>query len=654
MTTQQQMMMMMRLQSMMQQSDQNGINPFDGIDPTEIEKLQKLLEQRPDLPPETSKMLEQLKTNGLPDNMPAIPPDMAKSELMKSLMEQMKNMPPGTPPPSNGEQRQPPFPTPRGDGSDSTNGRRPGPNGETEPGLRDPNDKIKIRSRTDRRTDHNFDRNRNPSQNGNSETPKPSQAVDTDGDGVPESPIDSMDAMRQMMQEQARRNGMTLEEFSESLKPNGNKSPVPQTDEFTPSNGGERPRGMRRPNGSSLPNGTPSANGNGNRNRQPDPNGLPSDSFFPPTNSRPSPAEQQRMLRQLIDAMSKQPLPEGAGQMPSNNPESFLGQNGDRFAAIPTSTSNTGADTDSQNGNLETVNSNTAPKSPTELKSAWERILGQASNRTREPDPSTAPPGNDSTKSSNNSNGNSPSENNSGNDPSSSTTPSLSGNGLDSILSNAVRDTASGLQPGDIQPRSNGSARRNGSGASNSRLGDAFSSIRDFANSTNKMVRDMSGDADTGSSPSAQRPSPSSSLTSSDASGTGSFSQLGGALWSFFAAGGVVALILLAIHFLRMGIKSRSQSGPTLTQQQIQQIRARKDVVRAFHELARRTPEVEADWWPHHRAAVAMCSAKENRMDAIATLARVYEQARYLPDDVPLSSNDLDEARTALSQFRKN
>lgn len=81
-------------------------------------------------------------------------------------------------------------------------------------------------------------------------------------------------------------------------------------------------------------------------------------------------------------------------------------------------------------------------------------------------------------------------------------------------------------------------------------------------------------------------------------------------------------------------------------------LRDRRDVVRAFHAVAARFPEVLHDWWTHHRAAKAIAHVNPAQQDAINTLATLYEAARYLPDDVNFSEQQLDSARQALRRLQ--
>lgn len=80
-------------------------------------------------------------------------------------------------------------------------------------------------------------------------------------------------------------------------------------------------------------------------------------------------------------------------------------------------------------------------------------------------------------------------------------------------------------------------------------------------------------------------------------------------------------------------------------------LRNRRDVVHAFHALAARFPEILHDWWPHRRAAVALARVNPGQQEAIETLAGLYEEARYLPEESEFSEQQLESARRALRRF---
>lgn len=80
-------------------------------------------------------------------------------------------------------------------------------------------------------------------------------------------------------------------------------------------------------------------------------------------------------------------------------------------------------------------------------------------------------------------------------------------------------------------------------------------------------------------------------------------------------------------------------------------VRGRGDVVQAFHAIAARCPEALHDWWTHRRAAAVLARVSPDKSEAVATLAGLYEAARYLPADREFTEQQLESARHALKRF---
>lgn len=114
------------------------------------------------------------------------------------------------------------------------------------------------------------------------------------------------------------------------------------------------------------------------------------------------------------------------------------------------------------------------------------------------------------------------------------------------------------------------------------------------------------------------------------------------------AFGLVVAGILLQLaNRRRPGSSETVMSSVPLAPDQI---RERRDVVAAFHQLARRSARSFRPWWHHQQIETLLIQAMPGRKAAIARLAGVYEQSRYSPDTVSLSESDLQQARDALRE----
>ena len=82
------------------------------------------------------------------------------------------------------------------------------------------------------------------------------------------------------------------------------------------------------------------------------------------------------------------------------------------------------------------------------------------------------------------------------------------------------------------------------------------------------------------------------------------------------------------------------------------EIRSRADVIAAFHDLALSPRQAVESWWTHQAAAQKLAAESPHSKQAVNTLAEIYEQARYLPDDVELPADKIQSARTALAECR--
>jgi hypothetical protein len=80
-------------------------------------------------------------------------------------------------------------------------------------------------------------------------------------------------------------------------------------------------------------------------------------------------------------------------------------------------------------------------------------------------------------------------------------------------------------------------------------------------------------------------------------------------------------------------------------------IHSRADVVSVFHRCVLGRPYSAAPWWTHNFVVQRAQEATPHAADAIRELAGIYEQARYLPKHVELSSAQLQQARAAFEQL---
>ena len=142
---------------------------------------------------------------------------------------------------------------------------------------------------------------------------------------------------------------------------------------------------------------------------------------------------------------------------------------------------------------------------------------------------------------------------------------------------------------------------------------------------------------------------PSTSIMSNGLSGAGGSGERfsPGLLTGLFVVGGLVFWMLQ-----RKRIGAQSQSGYSTLSPAPANLQNRQDIVQAFHDLAARCPAVMADWWTHDRAAQALATSRPDVNDEVRQLARLYEQARYLPAESALTDEQLAAAKAAWLRCR--
>lgn len=116
-----------------------------------------------------------------------------------------------------------------------------------------------------------------------------------------------------------------------------------------------------------------------------------------------------------------------------------------------------------------------------------------------------------------------------------------------------------------------------------------------------------------------------------------------------------VGVALLVVFF----VKKRDQFEMQMRRRESLQpfpseLKERSDIVLAFHALTARHPNETRIWWTHSRAAAVLAEAKPERSSALKALAELYEQSRYLPENVVLTDRELDRAREALRRCRES
>lgn len=213
--------------------------------------------------------------------------------------------------------------------------------------------------------------------------------------------------------------------------------------------------------------------------------------------------------------------------------------------------------------------------------------------------------------------------------------------GLDDRMQDIVKDAKFNETPSD-KPRARDSSWPSQRPDSDSRLGK----IRDAASG---FFSDLS------KAPQAPAVSPSSN---SGASGGGALaSDAPFAIGSFFSVAcvliGVAGLMAYLMRKPLMKLVSDA-TGATRVHSALQpnDIRSRADVIAAFHDLALSPRQAVESWWTHRAAAQKLAAESPQSKQAVNTLVEIYEQARYLPDDVELAADKIQSARTALAECR--
>lgn len=117
----------------------------------------------------------------------------------------------------------------------------------------------------------------------------------------------------------------------------------------------------------------------------------------------------------------------------------------------------------------------------------------------------------------------------------------------------------------------------------------------------------------------------------------------------------VVALILLIVWFSRRRVAELSDTSAAQAEWIrtviAQGLKTRADVVRAFHQLVKQSRAV-SDWWTHRSIVKHFSTQSPQLASAINELAGVYEQARYFPEDVELSPQQLAQVRVLLESVK--
>ena len=71
-------------------------------------------------------------------------------------------------------------------------------------------------------------------------------------------------------------------------------------------------------------------------------------------------------------------------------------------------------------------------------------------------------------------------------------------------------------------------------------------------------------------------------------------------------------------------------------------IRTKADVVKAFHQMALTPERASDDWWTHQKVVDTLIEQEPHKSESAETLGRLYEVARYLPDDYKFTREELE------------
>ncbi len=224
-----------------------------------------------------------------------------------------------------------------------------------------------------------------------------------------------------------------------------------------------------------------------------------------------------------------------------------------------------------------------------------------------------------------------------------------SGGGLSKMLGGLTKDIleiAQGAKPESSNQPGTGPRNLN---SPDGRIGSAAGpsgSNPSWMKSAGKWVSDLATDANT-----SALDTTGSSLPA--AGGSSSGPGLLGAGWVFVLFGllslGIFLTLLAKRHGLLAGETSAGLSNSILSPSEI---RSKRDVVKAFHQLALHPANEIETWWTHQKVEDQISEASPGKRLPMSKLASLYEEARYLPEDVDFDEDKLIAARTALELCR--
>lgn len=170
------------------------------------------------------------------------------------------------------------------------------------------------------------------------------------------------------------------------------------------------------------------------------------------------------------------------------------------------------------------------------------------------------------------------------------------------------------------------------------------------SDSTLNRIRKAAGDLFSGPAKSTQRNTPSggSSASLNAPSLDSQFDLTPVAVLAGLIA--AVAAGFFGLRFLKLRTAISTSVGHTAAPIAPAEIENREDVIRAFHEFALRSTKSVQSWWTHRVVERVIATASPEKKAAVETLANTYEQARYLPQELELSLEQIHLTRIALQQ----
>ena len=107
---------------------------------------------------------------------------------------------------------------------------------------------------------------------------------------------------------------------------------------------------------------------------------------------------------------------------------------------------------------------------------------------------------------------------------------------------------------------------------------------------------------------------------------------------------------LLTFGLIGPGAQDAGRSWRTVTAKDIQ---SKADVIRAFHQMALKPDRNSEEWWTHQKVVEELVEQKPDRSVQATVLSSLYEQARYLPEDMEFTPEQIRDAKLALTQCER-